>query len=107
MTSGPLYQAVVLAGGEEKSLYPLTSGGGVKALLPVANKPLLGYPLRTLETAGLRSAIVVRHGAVPLPVLWGTRGQDACRWPQHCSLGPRPLGARGYAWLQQQPDALV
>ena len=54
------YQAVVLAGGEEKSLYPLTSGGGlVKALLPVANRPLLSYPLKTLSSAGLRSVIVV------------------------------------------------
>ncbi|GIL56412.1 hypothetical protein Vafri_11777 [Volvox africanus] len=52
------YQAVVLAGGEDQILYPLTTTT-VKALLPVANKPLISYPLRTLAEAGLRSAIVV------------------------------------------------
>ncbi|KXZ44610.1 hypothetical protein GPECTOR_64g104 [Gonium pectorale] len=53
------YQAVVLAGGEDQILYPLTTNT-VKALLPVANKPLISYPLRTLAEAGLHSAIVVR-----------------------------------------------
>lgn len=60
----PLYQAVILAGGEEKNLFPLTSGGMIKALLPIANQPLLSYPLRTLEQAGLKSVIVVRAQAV-------------------------------------------
>ncbi|GFR40448.1 hypothetical protein Agub_g976 [Astrephomene gubernaculifera] len=55
------YQAVVLAGGEDQILYPLTTNT-VKALLPVANKPLISYPLRTLAEAGLRSAIVVVTG---------------------------------------------
>jgi dTDP-glucose pyrophosphorylase len=55
--SGLSYQAVVLAGGDDKRLYPL---GGVKALLPVANKPLLSYPLRTLQDAGLKHAFIVR-----------------------------------------------
>ncbi|KAG2441401.1 hypothetical protein HYH02_009990 [Chlamydomonas schloesseri] len=55
------YQAVVLAGGEDQILYPLTTNT-VKALLPVANKPLISYPLRTLAEAGLRSAIVVVIG---------------------------------------------
>jgi NDP-sugar pyrophosphorylase family protein len=53
------YQAVVLAGGEDQILYPLTTTT-VKALLPVANKPLISYPLRTLAEAGLQRAIVVR-----------------------------------------------
>ncbi|PNW86040.1 hypothetical protein CHLRE_03g207825v5 [Chlamydomonas reinhardtii] len=55
------YQAVVLAGGEDQILYPLTTNT-VKALLPVANKPLISYPLRTLAEAGLRSAILVVIG---------------------------------------------
>ena len=54
---GMSYQMVVLAGGDDKRLYPL---GGVKALLPVANKPLLSYPLRTISEAGLKHAFVVR-----------------------------------------------
>lgn len=52
------YQAVVLAGGDDKRLYPLTTGT-VKGLLPVANKPLLSYPLRALAEAGLKHAFVV------------------------------------------------
>lgn len=56
------YQAVVLAGGEDQILYPLTTNT-VKALLPVANKPLISYPLRTLAEAGLKNAIVVRTPA--------------------------------------------
>lgn len=57
------YQAVVLAGGEDQVLFPLTSNM-VKALLPVANRPLISYPLKTLAHAGLRSAIVVGGRAV-------------------------------------------
>jgi hypothetical protein len=53
------FQVVILAGGECKRMYPITSGLG-KALLPVANKPLLSYPLRNLAEAGIKSAIVVR-----------------------------------------------
>ncbi|KAG2497652.1 hypothetical protein HYH03_004391 [Edaphochlamys debaryana] len=55
------YQAVILAGGEDQILYPLTTNM-VKALLPVANKPLISYPLRTLQEAGLRTAFVVVIG---------------------------------------------
>lgn len=52
------YEAVVLAGGDDKRLFPL-SAGVPKALLPVANRPLLHYPLRMLAEAGLRHAWVV------------------------------------------------
>mmetsp|Transcript_15489 Transcript_15489/g.33608 ORF Transcript_15489/g.33608 Transcript_15489/m.33608 type:complete len:476 (-) Transcript_15489:297-1724(-) len=58
------YQAIVLAGGDDKRLYPLSTGV-VKALLPVANKPLLSYPLRTLSEAGLRHVYVVVSGEKP------------------------------------------
>ncbi|KAI8463923.1 MAG: eukaryotic translation initiation factor 2B gamma [Monoraphidium minutum] len=58
----PRYAVVILAGGECKRLYPLTSGGVVKALLPVGNRPLLSYPLRHLAEAGIRSATVVAVG---------------------------------------------
>lgn len=52
------FQAVLLAGGEDKALFPLTSGV-VKALLPVANRPLISYPLRSLSEAGLTHVLVV------------------------------------------------
>lgn len=55
------YQAVVLAGGECKRLYPLTSGS-VKALLPVGNKPLLSYPLKSLQDVGVKHAFIVVTG---------------------------------------------
>lgn len=42
-------------------MYPLTSGAA-KPLLPVANKPLLYYPLKTLVEAGVKRAIVVVLG---------------------------------------------
>lgn len=53
------WQAVVLAGGDDKRLHPMTSSS-VKALLPVANKPLLSYSLRLLAAAGLKQCLVVR-----------------------------------------------
>lgn len=59
VASSSSFDAVILAGGECKRMYPLTSGTG-KALLPVANQPLLSYSLKHLADAGVRSAIVVR-----------------------------------------------
>ena len=58
----PGFQVGILAGGECKRLYPLTSGtlGLFKAMLPVANKPLISYPLRHLSEAGIKHALVVR-----------------------------------------------
>lgn len=38
------------------------TSGLVKALLPVGNKPLLSYPLRTLSDAGIRNVLVVVGG---------------------------------------------
>ncbi|KAF6255618.1 nucleotide-diphospho-sugar transferase [Scenedesmus sp. NREL 46B-D3] len=58
----PDFQVVILAGGECKRLYPLTSAGPVKALLPVGNRPLISYPLRNLAEAGIKSCIVVAIG---------------------------------------------
>jgi dTDP-glucose pyrophosphorylase len=54
------FEVVILAGGECKRLYPLTSGGVVKALLPVGNRPLIWYPLRHLAESGIKKAVVVR-----------------------------------------------
>jgi len=54
------FQVVILAGGECKRMYPLTSAGTVKALLPVGNRPLISYPLRNLSEAGIKKCIVVR-----------------------------------------------
>ncbi|WIA38932.1 hypothetical protein OEZ86_005085 [Tetradesmus obliquus] len=59
---GQDFQVVILAGGECKRLYPLTSAGTVKAMLPVGGRPLISYPLRNLAEAGIKSCIVVAIG---------------------------------------------
>jgi translation initiation factor eIF-2B subunit gamma len=56
------FQAVILAGGGGKHLFPLNSAGLPKVLLPVANRPLLTFPLRTLEEAGITDVLVVCEG---------------------------------------------
>lgn len=48
-------QAVVLAGGRGRKLYPFTEDTP-KALLPVANRPLLYYPLLYLQNEGFAGA---------------------------------------------------
>ncbi|KAF7361967.1 UDP-3-O-[3-hydroxymyristoyl] glucosamine N-acyltransferase [Mycena venus] len=58
----PEFLAVLLAGfGNELS--PLTSDHGdepcLKALLPVANKPLLDYPLSWLEQSGIKDVLLI------------------------------------------------
>jgi NDP-sugar pyrophosphorylase family protein len=56
--SGLSFEAVVLAGGEDKRMYPLTTAS-MKAFLPVANAPLLSYSLRMLAAAGLKHVFMV------------------------------------------------
>jgi translation initiation factor eIF-2B subunit gamma len=56
------FQAIILAGAGGKHLFPLNSAGLPKVLLPVANRPLLTFPLRTLEEAGITDVLVVCEG---------------------------------------------
>lgn len=56
----PVLEAVILAGGEDKRLHPLTAPDHPKCLLPVANAPVLQYAIRTLNSAGVKSVFVVR-----------------------------------------------
>jgi len=51
-------QAVILAAGEGKRLRPLTHAMP-KAMVPVANRPILEYIVRALEKNGIREIIVV------------------------------------------------
>jgi len=74
-------QAVLLAGGTARALYPLTSATLPKALLPVCNTPLLHFPLAALERAGVRQVFVV------------TAGNDAAQMVQ--------------AFLEQHPPAAI
>jgi translation initiation factor eIF-2B subunit gamma len=61
------FQAVVMAGGFGNRMYPLTYGFP-KCLLPIANRPLLLYPLEILERAGFNQAIVVTEASIATPV---------------------------------------
>lgn len=62
----PPVTAVLLAGGGGSRLYPLNAAGTPKVLLPVANRPLLTFPLRMLEESGIADVVVVR-GADAMP----------------------------------------
>jgi glucose-1-phosphate thymidylyltransferase len=54
-------KGVVLAGGLGSRLYPLTFATN-KHLLPVYDKPMVFYPIRTLVQAGITQVIVVTGG---------------------------------------------
>ena len=54
-------QVIVLAGTAGSRVFPLTEELP-KALLPVANRPVLGYVLRWLADAGVRDALIVTTG---------------------------------------------
>ncbi|XP_077240154.1 transferases/nucleotidyltransferase [Tasmannia lanceolata] len=56
------FQVVVLAGGTSKNLVPLVSKDFPKALLPVANRPVISYVLELLEASNLKDLIVVVEG---------------------------------------------
>ncbi|KAL3850211.1 hypothetical protein ACJIZ3_012093 [Penstemon smallii] len=56
------FQVVVLAGGFSKTLDPLVSQEVPKALLPVANRPVISYVLELLEQNDLKNAIIVVEG---------------------------------------------
>lgn len=56
------FQVVILAGGTSKRLFPLVSKDVPKALLPVANRPVLSYVLELLEGSNLKDVIVVVAG---------------------------------------------
>mmetsp|Transcript_13010 Transcript_13010/g.22960 ORF Transcript_13010/g.22960 Transcript_13010/m.22960 type:complete len:470 (+) Transcript_13010:3-1412(+) len=94
MVRGPLggYQAVVLAGGgaSDKGLFPLI-GLAAKALMPVANKPLLSYSLKLLSDAGLRHVFVVVNGeeAAAAVIAWLSFEHNA-PGKMHCEVIKTP-----------------
>ncbi|XP_014210558.1 translation initiation factor eIF-2B subunit gamma [Copidosoma floridanum] len=68
------FQAVVLAGGKGSRMTELTVGTP-KCLLPIANMPMVWYPLKLLEQSGFAEAIVVVSEAVKTDV---TAALDKC-----------------------------
>lgn len=74
-TAGPMLQlpaatAVLLAGAAGSRLYPLNASGTPKVLLPVANRPLLTFPLRMLEESGVVDVLLVRRCLSLQPAGW-------------------------------------
>ncbi len=57
----PELRGVILAGGLGKRLYPLTKVTN-KHLLPVYDRPMIFYPLRTLVECGIREILIVTGG---------------------------------------------
>jgi translation initiation factor eIF-2B subunit gamma len=56
-------QAVILAGGGGgRVYYPVNAAGLPKVLMPVANRPLITFPLRALQDAGMLEALIVCEG---------------------------------------------
>jgi len=79
------FQAVILASGPGSALFPLTGpDAGPKALLPVANVPVVAYLLHSLAAAGLQNALIVcqpAHEAAFSRVLpQALAGLDGVRW---------------------------
>ncbi|RRT41007.1 hypothetical protein B296_00028391 [Ensete ventricosum] len=60
------FEVVVLAGGTSRKLNPLVSQEIPKALLPVANRPVLSYVLELLEASNLKDLIVVSSFSPPI-----------------------------------------
>jgi hypothetical protein len=113
---GAEFQAVIMAGGSGTRLYPLTGEAPravatptsqplprvcaddlPKALLPVANRPLLSYQLRLLESAGFQGAPLAAWRAVARSIPHGSarpgparpRRRDRGHPADHAAVRPR------------------
>jgi CTP:molybdopterin cytidylyltransferase MocA len=79
---------VVLAGGSGSRLYPLTSITN-KHLLPVYDKPMIYYPIRTLSTRGFGISSWLPGGVIPVTSPARKRQRVSTQPPELCLLGRR------------------
>lgn len=84
---------LILAGGSGTRLYPLTEIAG-KSLQPVADKPMVYYPLTTLIEAGIRKICVI------------STPHDLPRLKQLLGTGAR-FGVEFYYYEQKQPRGIA
>lgn len=81
-------EAIVLAGGHDARLNPLTNADQPKCLLPVANAPALSYSLTALQKAGITAVFVVRS----LPPVLACSLEQRVRSTFVISTGAVPMG---------------
>jgi Nucleotidyl transferase len=96
-------EAIVLAGGEDKRLNPLTSAEQPKCLLPVANSPAILYSLHALHRAGIDSVFVVRTSGPKLTSKAMIIGWDC---GLRCACGGPRLSRRCAHAAEHAPNAL-
>ncbi|XP_074583340.1 uncharacterized protein LOC141839491 [Curcuma longa] len=90
------FEVVVLAGGASSNLSPLVSQEVPKALLPVANRPVLSYVLELLEGSNLKDLIVVVEGEDAAQLVGGwISGAYADRLHVEVAAVPEGVGTAG------------
>jgi glucose-1-phosphate thymidylyltransferase len=55
---------IILAGGRGQRLFPITQFGISKQLLPVFNKPMIEFPIRTLQDMGVTDILIINADAI-------------------------------------------
>ena len=80
MTGARMPEAIVLAGGEDARLNPLTRADQPKCLLPVCLQPAILYALLALQKAGITSVFVVRSTVPPYEHVTGCTDQHNSVW---------------------------
>jgi dTDP-glucose pyrophosphorylase/CBS domain-containing protein len=95
-------QAVVMAGGFGKRLYPLTDETP-KPMLPVGDRPLMEHIIDQLRDAGIEKVNVTTHFMPEKIKKYFGNGQDFGVNIEYVSED-RPLGTAGALGLMEKPD---